>query len=411
MDKHGQHSVRLAQVLLLAASALAWLIPAAFTQAAEPAPEWQLHVPVLYYHHIACPPSGSAEPEYWTCPDQFKAQLSYLATQGWTAATGDQLAEWYSTRTCPPSKTFVVSFDDGDEDAYTNAAPILESLGMRGTFFVVPGSDGNTGSVSDAQIQDLAARGHAIGNHTLDHDNLRKLDPVELRHQIEGAQVALKQVLGYRPRTFAYPYGRFTDAVVQAVAESGFDLAFTVRAGAVESTSAPLLSKRIEIGALDSGADVLAKVALFADPCPGPAPDLAISKTATGTFKGWRLASSSVEPQQTLKRTHVKAGQRYSYFVDLKDPSNTPATFTLRLDASQATGARVAVIRDGHDITSAVAKGHYATGTIQPWSIVTLEIRVTPRASASRSSLIAVDLYATYGATGATDVVRASASF
>ena len=411
MRKYGRRPVRFARVLVLAASALAWLVPAALTQAAEPAPEWQLHVPVLYYHHIACPPAGSTAPQYWTCPDQFKAQLSYLAAQGWTAATADQLADWYSTRTCPPSKTFVVTLDDGDADAYTTAAPILEGLRMRGTFYIVAGRDGAGGVMTNSQVADLAARGHAIGNHTLDHDNLRKLDAVELRHEIEGAQVVLQHVLGYRPRTFAYPYGRFTDAVVQAVAESGFDLAFTVRAGALESTSAPLLSKRIEIGALDSGAEVLSKIAPFADPCPGPAPDLAIGKTAAGTFKGLRLASPAVIPQQTLTRTHVTAGHRYSYFVDLKDPSNIAAAFSLRLDIARATGARVAVVRDGHDITSAVEQGHYSTGTIQPWTTVGLEIRVTPRASASRSSLIAVDLYATYGATGATDVVRAGATF
>lgn len=403
--------MRFAQTFVLAAAALAWLVPAAVTQAAVPAPEWQLHVPVLYYHHIGCPPTGSTEPQYWTCPDQFRAQLSYLAAQGWTAATADQLADWYSSRVCPPSKTFVVTLDDGDLDAYTTAAPILEDLKMRGTFYIIAGRDGTQGTMTNAQVADLAARGHAIGNHTLDHPNLRKLDATELQHQIEGAQVVLQQVLGHRPHTFAYPYGRFNDAAVQAVAQSGFDLAFTVRAGALESTSAPLLSKRIEIGALESGADVLAKVAPFADPCPGPAPDLAIGKTASGTFKGWRVASPSVQPGQTLKRTNVVAGHRYSYFVDLKDPSNTPAAFSLRLDISGATGAKVAVVRDGHDITSAVVQGHYSTGTIQPWSIVTLEIRVTPRASASRTSLIAADLFATYGATGATDVVRASASF
>ena len=181
--------------------------------------------------------------------------------------------------------------------------------------------------------------GHAIGNHTLDHDNLRKLDPTELRHQIEGAQQVLQQVLGYRPRTFAYPYGRFTDAVVQAVAESGFDLGFTVRAGAIESTSEPMLSKRIEVGPLDSGSQVLAKIAPFADPCPGPSPDLAISKNATDTFRGWKVESSTVVPQQTVRRMHVKAGHLYSYFVQLKDPSNTGAGYALRLDESQATGA------------------------------------------------------------------------
>ena len=402
---------RLLRTLMCAAAALVWLVPAAYAQGSDPAPEWQLHVPVLYYHHIACPPEGTPSPDYWTCPDQFEAQLSYLADAGWTAVTADQLAAWYAARICPPAKVFVASFDDGDLDAYSNAAPILEGLGMRGTFFIIAGRDGTQGTMTNAQVADLAARGHTIGNHTLDHDNLRKLDPTELRHQIEGAQQVLQQVLGYRPQTFAYPYGRFTDAVVQAVAESGFDLGFTVRAGAIESTTDPMLSKRIEVGPLDSGSQVLAKIAPFADPCPGPSPDLAISKNATDTFRGWKIKSPTVVVQESVRRVHVKAGHRYSYFVQLKDPSNTGVGYSLRLDKTQAVGATVAILQGGHDITKAALIGSYSSPILEPWSSLPIEIRITPRASASRSSEIDVDLYATDVANGTTDVVRASAAF
>ncbi len=404
--------MKVAQVLLLAAAALGWLVPASAAQAVDPAPEWQLHVPVLYYHHIACPPEGTTSPEFYTCPDQFAVQLSYLASQGWTSATADQLAEWYSTRTCPPSKTFVVSFDDGDEDAYTSAAPILESLGMRGTFFVIAGQSGTPATMSDEQIADLAARGHAIGNHTLTHLNLRVLDAAALHEQIEGAQVVLEGVLGYRPRTLAYPYGQFSDAVVQAVKDSGIDLAFTVRKGAIESTSAPLISKRIRIARFETGPQALAKIAPYADPCPGPAPDLAISKTgAYGSFRGWQVESPTVVPVQTARRDHVTTGRLYKYFVQLKDPSNAAATFSLRLDASLAAGATVAILQGGHDITTAVLGGNYSTGTRQPWTSLPLEIRITPRATTPPSTVFAVDLYATYSVTGATDVVRAVAAF
>src|SRR3954449_4478228 len=267
-------------------------MPVAAVHASTPAPEWQLHVPVLYYHHISCPPDGSLEPQYWTCPDQLTAQLQYVSDAGWTVATIDQLAAWYAARVCPPSKTLVVSFDDGDRDAYTNAAPILESLGMRGSFFVIAGRDGTQGAITNAQIADVAARGHAIGNHTFDHANLNKLDAAGLTQEIEGGQIALQQILGYRPHTFAYPYGRFTDAVVQAVGSSSFDLAFTVKAGAIESTYTPLTSKRIGVGSLDSGATVLAKIAPYAEPCPGPTPDLAIGANVAGPFRGVHIVSA-----------------------------------------------------------------------------------------------------------------------
>ena len=69
----------------------------------------------------------------------------------------------------------------------------------------------------------------------------------------------------------------------------------------------------------------------------------------------------------------MAAGRSYSYFVDLKDPSNTPAAFTLRVDLAPATGARVKLFRGSTDVTAAVKQGHYSTGVIQPWSMVTFE--------------------------------------
>src|ERR1700733_11459603 len=85
------------------------------------------------------------------------------------------------------------TFDDGRESNYAVAAPLLESFGGRGVFFVVPAfaesgasekalsfyrtrmnRNSKTGDeqfedwkpMTPAQIADLASRGHAIGNHT-----------------------------------------------------------------------------------------------------------------------------------------------------------------------------------------------------------------------------------------------------
>ncbi len=103
------------------------------------------------------------------------------------------------------------TFDDGRESNYTVAAPILESFGGRGVFFVVP-AFAECASIDEAlsfyrtrinpnskpgderaedwkpmnsrQIADLAARGHAIGNHTLTHARLVGITPEELEQEV-----------------------------------------------------------------------------------------------------------------------------------------------------------------------------------------------------------------------------------
>ncbi len=407
------------RVLALAGVAALLLSPTGAFASAAPqhdvigaeAQRWQLGVPVLYYHHIACPPANTTEAIYYLCPTQFNAQLSYLKANGWRTITADQLAADFVSQTCPADKTFVVSLDDGDEDAYANAAPILEGQGMRGTFFVIPGKTPDQGELTTEQMRDLAQRGHAIGNHTLTHPNLKKLDHAGLVQQIEGAEVALGNILGYRPATFAYPYGRYNDAAVAQVAASGFDLAFTVRPGAVESTSAPLLSKRIETLATEGGPQLLAKLAPFADPCPPATPDLSIARAPTAPLRGVRVLSSTPLAAQTVKRAHVRKGTTYDYSVRLADQSNDAGAFTLRVTLTDPSATRLQVVVNGVDVTTQVRAGTFTTGSLAGWSTLSIDIKLTPVLKRARGTALDAILGATNNATGRVDVVRARVVF
>src|SRR5215204_4956470 len=138
-------------------------------------PRFELQVPVLYYHHIKCAPPEASIPSLYECPEVFAEQMTYLRDHGWQAITVDDVADLMSQRRCPNPRQFVVSLDDGALDAYDTAAPILESLGMHGSFYPTLGNVGGlrTGKFTFDQMRDLVARGHAIGNHTQNHLNLK----------------------------------------------------------------------------------------------------------------------------------------------------------------------------------------------------------------------------------------------
>src|SRR5829696_3582429 len=143
--------------------------------------------------------------------------MTYLRDHGWRAITVDDVADLMAQRSCPDPRQFVVSLDDGALDAYDTAAPILESLGMHGSFYPTLGNVGGlrTGKFTFDQMRDLVARGQAIGNHTQNHLNLKVQTADVLYEQIEVAQQRFESLLGFRPRTLAYPYGRYNAAVVE----------------------------------------------------------------------------------------------------------------------------------------------------------------------------------------------------
>jgi hypothetical protein len=110
-------------------------------------------------------------------------------------------------------------------------APVLESLGMRGLFFVNPGFAQLRGPaardffldrlavdrnqpyapeewtpMTPAQIAELACRGHAIGNHTFSHADLSRADSGRLRHEIVHSRDVLSQWTGRAVECFTWTY-------------------------------------------------------------------------------------------------------------------------------------------------------------------------------------------------------------
>lgn len=121
------------------------------------------------------------------------------------------------------SRTTVVSltFDDGWASQYENARPILERHGMRGTFFVNSGLVGSEGRVTWEQLREMAAAGHEIGGHTLDHPDLTALHREETRRQIASDRASLLE-RGFDVRSFAYPGGALDGTTASLVLECGY---------------------------------------------------------------------------------------------------------------------------------------------------------------------------------------------
>jgi peptidoglycan/xylan/chitin deacetylase (PgdA/CDA1 family) len=75
---------------------------------------------------------------------------------------------------------------------------------------------------SAARLCALAARGHELGNHTLDHHyDLTRREAREIQQQIEGANEVIAAQTGQRPTGFRAPGYTMSDAVYRALAASG----------------------------------------------------------------------------------------------------------------------------------------------------------------------------------------------
>jgi peptidoglycan/xylan/chitin deacetylase (PgdA/CDA1 family) len=107
---------------------------------------------------------------------------------------------------------------------------VLQQYGMRATFYVPSNMIGGPHYMTWEQLHTLQDDGHEIGGHTLDHVNIGELAPAALRHEVcDDRQNLLDH--GFKPVSFAYPFGGFDQAAEEMVRQCGYSDARTIAAG------------------------------------------------------------------------------------------------------------------------------------------------------------------------------------
>ncbi|RMG98577.1 MAG: polysaccharide deacetylase family protein, partial [Chloroflexi bacterium] len=196
---------------------------------------WTLKVPILMYHYISVPPADADIYRYDLSvePDNFRAQMAYLAENGYTTIDLYDLSLAITNKKELPPKPVILTFDDGYRDNYENAFPVLQEFGLKGTFFVVTEfvDRGLEAYMTWPMLEEMAAAGQRIEPHSKTHADLRNRDRDFLIWEILGSQETIAAHIGYTPRYFAYPGGRYDDAVIQILRELDYWGAVTTISG------------------------------------------------------------------------------------------------------------------------------------------------------------------------------------
>jgi peptidoglycan/xylan/chitin deacetylase (PgdA/CDA1 family) len=184
-----------------------------------------LKIPILMYHYISFSPwkndiirIGLSTPPYI-----FDEQLQLLTNNGYTTITLDDMTGVMAGRSMLPPKPVILTFDDGYEDFYLNAFPLLKKYHMKGIVFVITSLVGKPGYLTWPEIIEMAVTDNVmIGSHTINHLVLPVLNPDVLADELTTSKQILESHLGYPVEWFAYPYGDYNLKVVDAVRNAGY---------------------------------------------------------------------------------------------------------------------------------------------------------------------------------------------
>ena len=163
------------------------------------------------YHVIAAPPAGAPFPGLYVAPTEFAEQMHALAADGWHAVTLDQVAaNWREGTPLGPGKPIVLSFDNGYHSQYSQALPVLRSLGWVGDENIqLTGLPPSQGGLSSSEVRGLLAAGWELDTQGLNHADLTTLDAASLREQVQGTREILRRRYGVPVNWFCYPSGHY----------------------------------------------------------------------------------------------------------------------------------------------------------------------------------------------------------
>ncbi len=208
-------------------------------------------VPILMYHYISVPPPDADKYrlDLSVTPDNFAAQLHYLATNGYHPVRLVDLADYLLNGTALPDKPIVLTFDDGYSDVYENAFPLLRAYKFPATFFIITQfvEENRWGYVSWAQLAEMAQQGMEIGSHSLDHPDLNRKSRAFQTNEIAESKRMIESHLGGTVLAFSYPSGHYDATTLAVLRGAGYWAAVTEDQGARQSSAAMYELERIRV--------------------------------------------------------------------------------------------------------------------------------------------------------------------
>ncbi|HVB73360.1 MAG TPA: polysaccharide deacetylase family protein [Ktedonobacteraceae bacterium] len=189
--------------------------------------------------------------------EAFEQQLNFLREHGYTTLSLDQAVADIDGKQQAPPRSLLLTFDDGYIDNARVALPLLQACNMRATLFVITGFVGQTNRWNHRASYDVhhmtwddlrlwLDSGCDIGGHSHLHYNMTRLSAGEMQETILVNKRLLEEELAFRLRAFAYPYGAFNPAIIDAIHQH-YEIAFATEKGSWDASTHRYTINRLTI--------------------------------------------------------------------------------------------------------------------------------------------------------------------
>jgi peptidoglycan/xylan/chitin deacetylase (PgdA/CDA1 family) len=207
---------------------------------------------ILTYHSVS-----EGDSPLKVSPNLFADQMHWLRANARVAPLGEIVASLVEHKPLP-DRTAVLTFDDGFQDFYSSAAPVLRHFQFPATVFLPTVYCGRTNGwpgqpdwvkeeplMGWEQISELAQAGISFGAHSISHPDLTNISSDEAEREIAGSKAEIEERIGKPVEFFAYPYGRWNQKV-RAIVRRHYSGACATAAGVLRTDADPFALPRAD---------------------------------------------------------------------------------------------------------------------------------------------------------------------
>ena len=224
------------------------------TSQSKTAAKWKTYdepvqIPILMYHAVhVMDPSEASNANLIVAPDNFEAQIKAMVDAGYYFLTPEEAYKAFTENALPAKKVVWLTFDDGNEDFYTIAYPILKKYKAKATNNIITGfvKKGNAGNLTVKQMKEMMAHGMSFQSHTVNHPDLSATDKATQKVELTDSIDFLENKLNTKVNTIAYPSGRYNQTTLD-LAKKTYKLGLTTNEGLASAKDGLLSLNRVRI--------------------------------------------------------------------------------------------------------------------------------------------------------------------
>jgi len=199
---------------------------------------------ILMYHKTGAFPDANGTlwypSNYWVSGLQLESELFYLRANGYPLISLDDVLSYLRGELTLPTLSAAVTVDDGFQNNFRCALPILTGEGALAGFSIITDRISETEEQRQREewdytypgdyliwpeVESLLGSGMTIVSHSRTHPLLTTLHGPKLTREVSGSRDMLQTRLGEPISFFAYPRGDYNQSVMDAVMAGGYEAA------------------------------------------------------------------------------------------------------------------------------------------------------------------------------------------